>query len=229
MELAFANRVHAAELVLPKLIDACISTPAPDLAAACSALAAWDRRSDLDSRGAVLFREFWMRADRLPGKWSVPFDPADPVNTPHTPNAAGMPALLQALREADSHVRSHGLAADARLGDLQGEVRNGRRHPIHGGIGNQDGSYNSLRMATALTPQGYTGVEWGTSYVQVVTFDQQGPVAHGMLVYGQSTDPESPWYDDQLAPYARKEWARLPFSEQEIRRSAGYATLRLSE
>jgi acyl-homoserine-lactone acylase len=177
----------------------------------------------------LLFREFWSRAGQVPGKWAIPFDPADPVNTPRELNPAASTALLKALAEAAAQLKAKGLPLDARLGDVQAEVRNGVRYPIHGGVGNQDGSYNSIRMAPGLTSQGYSGVEWGTSYVQVVSFDREGPVADGMLLYGQSTDPASPWYDDQLKPYARKEWARLPFREEEIRRSAGYTSLRLSE
>ena len=36
-------------------------------------------------------------------------------------------------------------------------------------------------------------VYWGTSHVQTVTFDETGPVAQTLLVYGQSTDPKSPY------------------------------------
>jgi acyl-homoserine-lactone acylase len=228
-ELVFANRIYAAELAVPGLISMCMNAATPEMAAGCSALAAWDKRADLTSRGAVLFREFWNRATPLPGKWAIPFDPADPVNTPRELNPAAARPLISALGEAVATLRAKGIPLDAPLGEMQADLRNGKRLPVHGGSGNADGSYNAIRMAPALTAQGYTGVEWGTSYVQVVSFDKDGPLAHGMLLYGQSSDSASPLYADQLPTYARKAWPRLPFSDREIRRSAGYTTLRISE
>jgi acyl-homoserine-lactone acylase len=213
--LVFADRIYAAELVLPALLAAC---PADDavLVQACAALAAWDRHANLDSRGAVLFREFWRVASQIPNKWNVPLDPADPVHTPNGVAPAALPAMFTALKNAASLLQSLNIPLDGRLGDYQGETRNGVRTPLHGGVGDIDGSYNSLRMSTGLTATGYNNVYWGTSYVQTVTFDDAGPVAQGMLVYGQSTDPTSPYYADQLGPYSRKAWTTMPFSETSI-------------
>jgi acyl-homoserine-lactone acylase len=213
--LVFADRIYAAELVLPDLLAAC---PADDaaLVQACAVLAAWDRHANLDSRGAVLFREFWTAASQIPNKWNVPLDPTDPVHTPNGVAPAALPAMFTALKNAASLLQSLNIPLDGRLGDYQGETRNGVRTPLHGGVGDIDGSYNSLRMSTGLTATGYNNVYWGTSYVQTVTFDDAGPVAQAMLVYGQSTDPTSPYYADQLGPYSRKEWPTLPFSETSI-------------
>jgi acyl-homoserine-lactone acylase len=213
--LVFADRIYAAELVLPELLAAC---PADDatLIQACAVLAAWDRHANLDSRGAVLFREFWSAASQIPNKWKVPLDPTDPVHTPNGVAPAALPAMFTALKNAAALLQSLNIPLDGRLGDYQGETRNGVRTPLHGGVGDIDGSYNSLRMSTGLTATGYNDVYWGTSYVQTVTFDDAGPVAQAMLVYGQSTDPTSPYYADQLGPYSRKEWTTLPFSETSI-------------
>ncbi|MCS0583364.1 penicillin acylase family protein [Massilia pinisoli] len=213
--LVFADRIYAAEHVLPDLLAAC---PADDatLVQACAVLAAWDRHANLDSRGAVLFREFWSAAAQIPNKWKVPLDPTDPVHTPNGVAPAALPAMFAALKNAASQLQSLSIPLDGRLGDYQGETRNGVRTPLHGGVGDIDGSYNSLRMSTGLTATGYNNVYWGTSYVQTVTFDDAGPVAQAMLVYGQSTDPTSPYYADQLGPYSRKEWTTLPFSETSI-------------
>ena len=63
-------------------------------------MANWDRRADIDSRGAVLFREFWSAASALPNKWAVPFDPRDPVNTPNGVAPGAIPAMLAALKNA---------------------------------------------------------------------------------------------------------------------------------
>ena len=228
-QLAFANRVHAAELVLPQLVPACYAANDSTLTDACSALWAWDRKANLDSRGAVLFREFWNAAAMLPDKWAVPFDPQDPVNTPREVKSSALAPMLAALKTAAQKLRSLNIPLDGKLGDYQGETRNGVRVPIHGAIGDIDGSYNSIHMRTELGPQGYRDVEWGTSYVQAVTFDDAGPVARGMLLYGQSVDPASPHYADQLPVYSRKEWPALPFAADKIQADPNYRTTTLSE
>jgi acyl-homoserine-lactone acylase len=83
--LALSNRVYAAELVLPALLSVCIATGNELTDRACMVLQAWDRRANVDSRGAIPFREFWRVVSTIPNKWTVPFDPADPVNTHTTP------------------------------------------------------------------------------------------------------------------------------------------------
>ena len=224
--LVFADRIYAAEIVLPDLLPACPANDAT-LVQACAVLAAWDRHANIDSRGAVLFREFWNTASQIPNKWKVPFDPADPVHTPSGVAPGAMPAMFAALKGAAQKLQALNIPLDGKLGDYQGETRNGVRTPLHGGVGDLDGSYNSLRMATGLTATGYNNVYWGTSYVQTVTFDDAGPVAQAMLVYGQSTDPMSPNYADQLGPYSRKEWPALPFTEAGIKADPNYKTITL--
>lgn len=216
--LAFANRVYAAELVLPSILPACTGSADRMLQRACKVLAAWDRRADLDSRGAILFREFWNVASQIPGKWAVPFDPADPVNTPSGVSPRALQPMFDALKTAALKLESHKIALDARLGDYQGDTRNGVRVPIHGAIGDIDGSYNSIHMTGELGTRGYGNVGWGTSYVQAVTFDDNGPVARAMLVYGQATDPTSRWYADQVPLYSKKQWPALPFLQADVTR-----------
>jgi len=227
--LAFANRVYAAELVLPELLAACATASDTLVRQACTALQAWDRRANIDSRGAVLFREFWSMASAIPNKWAIPFDPADPVHTPAGVAPGAMPAMLAALRSAAQKLASLGVPPDGRLGDYQVEPRNGVRIPLHGGNGNQEGTYGSLTMRSGLTAQGYVGAHWGQSYIQTVTFDPQGPVAQAMLTYGQSTDPASAWYADQTVAYSRKAWPTLPFTQEKIKADPHYTTLTLRE
>ncbi len=227
--LAFSNRVYAAELVLPELLPACAASGDALLRQACAVLQAWDRRADVDSRGAILFREFWATASAIPNKWAVAFNPADPVNTPRGVAPAVVPTMLAALRGAADKMQTLGVPMDGRLGDWQVEPRNGVRIPIHGGNGNQEGTYGSITMRTGLTSSGYVGVHWGQSYIQTVTFDEQGPVAQAMLTYGQSTDPKSPWYADQTLAYSRKQWPVLPFSQDKIKADPNYTTATLRE
>jgi acyl-homoserine-lactone acylase len=228
-ELAFANRVYAAELVLPQLLPLCAATGDSTLMPACNVLAAWDKRANLDSRGALLFREFWNLAAALPGKWAVPLDVTDPVNTPAGLAPSASPAMLAALSSAVQKLQALRIPLDGRLGDYQDETRAGIRVPMHGAIGDIDGSYNSIHMRSALDASGYHDVAWGTSYVQTVTFDETGPVAQAMLVYGQSVDPKSPYFGDQTALFSNKQWPLLPFTPTQVKADPHYQVLTLSE
>ena len=220
--LMFANRVHAAELVLPDLLPACFEARDPALTPACQALAAWDRRANVDSRGALLFREFWNAASTIGDKWAVPFDAADPLRTPRAVAPAAMPAMLDALRGATRTLQQMGIALDGRLGDFLDDTRNGVRVALHGAIGDIDGAYNSIHMRSGLDARGYHDIAWGSSYLQTVAFDDAGPVAMGMLAYGQSVDPASPHYNDQLPLYAAKRWPRLPYTKEQVRSDPHY-------
>jgi acyl-homoserine-lactone acylase len=228
-QMAFANRVHAAELVLPQLLATCTMSGQRPLGTACAVLAAWDRRADLDSRGALLFREFWNSAATIPDKWALPLDTSDPVNTPNRLTPAATSAMLRVLHETVQKLQRLNIPLDARLGDYQGHTSNKVRVPIHGATGDIDGSYNSIHMSGPLDEKGYHDVAWGTSYVQTVTFDEAGPIAQALLLYGQSVDPKSPWYADQLGMYSRKQWPVLPFTAERIKADPNYMTTTLAE
>ena len=116
--LAYANRIYAAELIVPDLLLACPLQLDLDVLRGCAALALWDWRADLHSRGAVLFREFWNSAALIEDKWAVPFDPADPVNTPRGMKPSAAPAIFAALKGAVRTMRELGIPLDRRLADL---------------------------------------------------------------------------------------------------------------
>jgi acyl-homoserine-lactone acylase len=227
--LMYANRVYAAELVLPELLRACEGEKDESVLAACKVLAAWDKRSDLDSRGAILFREFWKMAVKVPGKWSIPFDKLDPINTPRGIAPSAIAPMLDLLKVAVRDMTAKNVPLDSKLGDYQQDIRHGARVPIHGGPGAPDGNYNVMQMESSLTPTGYNNVAFGASYVQVVGFDESGPIAHAILTYGQSTDPKSPYYGNQLSLSSSKQWPKLPFTPAQIRKDPQYKNTVLSE
>ena len=70
----FANRSLTADLLVPDLVGRCKANPLVtvdaedvDLSKACIVLDGWDRRFDLASRGAALFRE-WLGHYANPGR-----------------------------------------------------------------------------------------------------------------------------------------------------------------
>jgi acyl-homoserine-lactone acylase len=213
---AFANKSLAADMVKDELGVLCTtSDPLTEAAArGCAALVSWDRRFEADSRGAALFRVFWPKAARLSGLWAVPFDASDPVNTPRTLSLEGAKRekLLAALAEAVAELDTAGIALDAPWGEVQRVMAGNEAIPIHGG----PGTLGILNMQESLPVSGGLTPRHGTSYIQIVGFDEAGPVADAILSYSQSTDPASPHAYDQTRAYAAKTWHRLPFSKKAI-------------
>jgi acyl-homoserine-lactone acylase len=221
--LTLANKVGAAPLALNDLLAMCPARPA--LAPACAALAGWNRRADLDSRGALLFFAFWRKALGVKDLWAVPFDPAFPVNTPHGLNPAQASAILDALQGAAEELAQRKIPLDAPLGAFQIAPRGTERIGIHGGP-SAAGVLNAVNAAPA--PEGLVPYH-GASYVQVVTFDARGPVADTLLAYSQSANPESPHFADGTRAYSQRRWLRFPFSDSEIAAQRIGAPLRISE
>ncbi|MDC8755287.1 penicillin acylase family protein [Erythrobacter sp. sf7] len=226
----FANKSLAADMTVAPLLALCESTaePAETVARGCAALAGWDRRYEASSRGSALFRAFWAKVGGRSDLWAVPFDPADPVNTPRdiaTDGAKGE-KLLAALGEAVADLDNAGIGIDAPWGDVQRWIANGDAIPIHGGPGTAGVlNYQDARPS----PAGGLVPVHGSSYIQIVGFDASGPVVDAILSYSQSTDPASPHYADQTRAYAAKRWHRLPFSPDEIAAQAIGKTKRIAE
>ncbi len=226
----FENRNLVGRLVMPDLLAACNAAPDEASQAGCTALRGWDLSSELDARGAHLFREFWRGAVAVPGVWRVPFDAARPAETPQGLNMADATVaakVWEALGKAVATVRGAGFALDAPLRDVQRAAIVEERIALHGGEP-FEGVLNmmSARAAPTLTSRGYL-IDYGTSYVQVVGFDERGPRAQALLVYGQSSDPASPHAADQLRLYSRKQWPALPFHSDDVARERIGAVLEL--
>ena len=66
-----------------------------------------------------------------------------------------------------------------------------------------------------IGPNGYA-INYGSSYIQVVGFDERGPVAQALLTYGQSSDPASPRAFDQLPLFSQKKWVPMPFHRADV-------------
>lgn len=229
----FGNRNHAAERVLPDLLAACAAAagaPTPEARDGCAALQRWDRKSDLGSRGAHLFREFWRQVMMQPRLWRVPADKARPVETPTGLNLADAEVagkVWEALAAAVKKVRAAGFALDAALAEVQRPAITDEAIALHGGQ-SFEGVLNYLgdNGSPGIGPKGIR-IDYGTSYVQTVTFDTRGPVAEALLTYGQSSDPASPHATDQLRLYSRKAWPRLPFHAEDVARERMGEAIRL--
>ena len=230
----FRDRNHAGELVMDDLLSACRSAGAGvagDVQTGCRVLSGWNRTSTPEAKGAPLFREFWRKAKDLPKVWRVPFDPARPVVTPaglDMATPATREAVFKALGDAVAAVRTAGFAPDVALADAQYRMVRGQKVAIPGGD-EFEGVLNKVESQgqPAIGPNGYN-VNFGTSYIQVVGFDERGPVAQALLTYGQSSDPASPRAFDQLPLFSQRQWVPMPFHRADVEAQRVGAPLNLA-
>jgi acyl-homoserine-lactone acylase len=218
----FADRNLMGRMTVPDLLAACAQAPTPEARDGCEALRGWDQRSDLGSRGAHLFREFWRAAATIPGVYRQPFDKARPVETPaglKLDDADTAAKIWGALAASVKKVRAAGFALDDPLGRVQQAVFSTEGIPLHGGD-ETEGTLNNLgdRMAPGIGPNGIR-IDYGSSYIQTVRFDARGPVAQAILTYGQSSDPASPHLTDQLKLFSAKTWPTLPFHAADVEKA----------
>ncbi|HHO51875.1 MAG TPA: acylase, partial [Deltaproteobacteria bacterium] len=146
---ALSARASLAEDLVDQVVERCAGTSTVDveldgaihtvdLTEACGILAAWDRRSGLDSRGAHLWREVvgaelnvetdLVDAGRL---FADPFDPSDPIYTPSVLSEG--PSVMEDLAVAVIRLGEAGQPLDAPLGEIQYALRDGQRYPRIGG------------------------------------------------------------------------------------------------
>ncbi|MGR4869131.1 penicillin acylase family protein [Variovorax sp. LARHSF232] len=218
----FRDKNHAGEIVMDDLAAGCkanTSALTPDQQQGCRALAAWNRTSTPEAKGAPLFREFWRKAKDVPKVWRVPFDPARPVVTPaglDMATPATREAVFKALGDAVAALRTAGFAPDAALAEAQTRMVRGQKVAIPGGD-EFEGVLNKVESQgqRVIGANGYN-INYGTSYIQVVGFDERGPVAQALLTYGQSSDPASPRAYDQLAMFSQKKWLPMPFHRADV-------------
>jgi len=186
-------------------------------ARACQVLTQWDMKTNIDSIGNQVFYLFWQKARKIDGLYVFPFDPGKPLDTPRGLNIKDSNVrneLIQSLNYAVDVFDDNLLPLDAKWGDLQYEIRNGKKIPLFGG-GFDAGNFSAMR-AKLTKGEGWSEILHGNSYIQTVTWNDDGVVAEGILSYSQSSDPASPHYQDQTELYSEKKWVKLPFKEEEI-------------
>jgi acyl-homoserine-lactone acylase len=201
IELKNDTRLELADHVVDELVAAARQSGDELASQAADVLAAWDRRAEPDSTGTLLFF-FWVfsleptNIELLPDLFSVPWDAADPLNTPR--GLANPDQAVEALRAAAEQVQ--GLFG--RLDVPWGEVARLRRGevdlPANGMYGDPFGCFRVLNFDFSTLPttgQGTTIA--GDTYVAAIEFSD--PVrAMVLMTYGNATQPGSPHIGDQL-------------------------------
>ena len=225
-DMVMDNEVYLAGQVMPDLLTFCakhLGADAATLQPLCTSLKNWDQRANLDSGvGLVHFINLVQHLQQIPDAWRVAFDPAHPLTTPSglaIDRAPVAKALRAAMLASSAEVSKLG---QTRWGDIQVSGQT----PIHGGP-QELGIYNA--MQTVPRADGKREVVSGTSYLQIVTFDDKGPNAIGVLAFSESSNPASNYSKDQTQAFSKKNLRPLPFTDAQIKADPHYQEQQIKE
>jgi acyl-homoserine-lactone acylase len=192
-----------ADRILPDLLNAAEKYGTPLAKQAAGVLKAWDRLSEADSRGGVLFYQWAMQfmgpALGSQAGFAVQYDLKSPLTTP-----SGLKDPKQAAMQLDAAaaqtVKLYG-SLDVPWGQVMRLQFAGLDLPGNGGFGN----LGVFRVITYGAAHGATRSQTaGETYIAAIEFSNP-PHAKVLLSYGNSSQPGSPHQGDQLPLVARKE------------------------
>jgi len=232
MQKTLEARSYTADRFKPALLDAScasgsVELPAEEAASkarttvdvrqACQVLSNWSNRADAGDRGALLWDAFWTRVLKIPAKdlYTTTFSASAPLTTPSGINAAD-PRVPRALASAVEEMARKGWALDTPLGERRFVRSEGHQVPLSGGC-DAEGYFT-----VACANEGdYTMGDrsHGNTYLQVVYFDRRGVHARTLLAHGEKETAVT--NGPGAAPvvrYAKKDWLRFPFREEDIAR-----------
>lgn len=208
-----STRVELADRVLDDLLAAA-RQGSPQARDAAQVLGAWDRKTDADSRGAVLFAE-WAKAmgfmgDEGAALYARPWNEEHPLATPAGLADAGR--AVQVLEQAAGRVRAAHGALDVAWGDVA-RMRVGKYDlPANGGPGGL-GIYRVLSLRQGA--DGKQAAVHGDSFVLAVEFRNK-PNARVLLAYGNASQPGTAHAGDQLELMAQKKMRPVSRSLPEV-------------
>ena len=210
-------------------LDAGDSDPA-SVAAALTLLEHWDNTAAPESRGGVLFEEWWTRytealeADANPADqdvedvevefFAVPWSSEAPTETPRGLADPELAARVFPVAVAET-VERFG-ASDVAWGDVH-RVRHGGVDVPVGGCASRLGCYRVINFRD--DEDGRRRAVGGDGWVLGVEFTSP-PRAFSVLAYGQSSREASPNHADQAAMFARGEMKAVAFTRVDVERAA---------
>ncbi len=211
-----------AEQQLPALLNAARTeagkTDTPDadktlLAGCARVLAAWDGKLTADARGAALF-QLWLNHPLIASLVPPAFVPG---NAPAASPVARLnpEAATRALRETAHRLRAANVPLDVPWGIVHRHRRGTVNLPLDGG------GESLVPNVGPLGADGTITAVFGSSYRMLVELGNgPRPRAWSVAPYGNSDDPASPHFADQMPLAARREYRPVPFTRQEVEAEA---------
>lgn len=192
----FSNRLELADRVLPDLLAAAKKSRDDSVIKAAKVLEAWDRTTDADSKGGVLFQQWAGNMGRnwLARSWNYDDFNAGPGGIKDPTKA------VQALKTASENVLKEYGSLDVAWGQVNRFRIGNKDFPGNGGPGRL-GAFRVIYFDKGK--DGKSRAESGDTFVGAVEFSN--PVkAQVILNYGNSSQPDSPHRGDQLEMASKK-------------------------
>lgn len=235
VKLKYNEGMLLADRVKDDLISAVKkSNPKGDVAKALKTIEKWNNTVEKDSRGSTLFRIWWDRyvytADQLtvrPTPESAAFaaTPEKLFKAPWTPDKpATTPFGLSDFKRADDAFKWAVEETKKRYGSYDvswGEVHRAVAENIDIAIGGCSGAYGCFRVLwyndTVVGGKNIRKVYGGDGWVIAIEFDKT-PKAYSVLAYGESNNPESPYYYDQVQMFSDKKMKPVFYTADQVQK-----------
>ncbi|WP_394996388.1 penicillin acylase family protein [Emticicia sp.] len=176
------------------------STENADIQSLIETLKSWNRKADVDSKGAAIFlialNYFSEKAQEIS-------------------NGVSKEESIAALRHVNTYMKQYFGKTDITLGDLQKLVRGNVEKP----------SWGLPDVITAMHSKPYKygklKVMAGESYIELVKFPKNGlPEIESITNFGASGHADSPHYTDQMDMFLNKQTKKMTLDKAEVLRTA---------
>ncbi len=209
IEKKFSSRLEMADRILEILIPTAKALANPIGIEAAEVLAKWDRQTNTNSRGAVLFY-LWALTLESKEIFSKPWDAANPLTTPS--GLADINTALAVLEGVAAQVNLLYGTLDVPWGEVV-KLSYGKETLAASGGPGKLGSFRVLNLES--TPDERFKAVFGDSFIAAVEFSN--PIqAKVLTVYGNATQPNSSHVGDQLSLYAKGEMRSAWLTREEV-------------
>ena len=163
----------------------------------------WNRKTDIDSQGAGIYGVLYYQL-----VWNYRDDIQKNNKT------VSRETLLSALKDVKRYLIDNFGSIDITLGDFQKLVRGDKELPIWG----------LPDVITAMSSRPYKDgkhkVTQGESYIGLVRFNENGPILESIISFGNSDNPDSDHYTDQMEKYSKFQTKKMTFDRDIIYKEA---------
>jgi acyl-homoserine-lactone acylase len=198
------DRQYPSTFAFPNQVDSLFLMDAsqyPDIADLIGALQAWDKKSDVNSKGAAVFLSVYRTVNESPNHY-------------RNYKVFTTAVCVSILRETKANLLRDFGKTDLVLGDIQKLVRGDVEIPCPG-LPDVLAPMYSVPYKNGMVK----GIQ-GDAYVELVRFTKEGPQIESMNVYGASARKDSPHYTDQMLPYTQQQTKKMSLKKEEVYKNA---------
>ena len=162
----------------------------------------WNRKTDINSIGAGLYGVLY---------YHLIYNYADQIRKLSSEDKpVTKEIILSAVSDIKPYLIEHFGKVKINLGEFQKLVRGAKELPIWG----------LPDVITAMSSRPYKDgkhkVFAGESYIGLVRFTKDGPLFESVISFGNSDDPTSDHYTDQMEMYSKFQTKKMTFDKEEI-------------